>query len=72
MAVLSQKNIRRTSVLLAVVSLFVMMAVPGVVWAAFYACTSYHWMPACRVYCVRVPPDGGPFAPCALTHPWEL
>ncbi len=71
MAVLSQKNIRRTSVLLAVVSLFVMMAVPGVVWAAFYACTSYHWMPACRVYCVRVPPDGGPFAPCA-PHPWEL
>jgi hypothetical protein len=55
-----QKNIRRTSVLLAVVSLFVMITVPGVAWAACFACTSYHWMPACRVYCVRVPPSAGP------------
>jgi len=65
MVVLPPKNIRRTSVLLAVVSLFVMITVPGVGWAAFFACTSYHRMPACRVYCVRVPPSAGAFAPCA-------
>ncbi len=36
----------------------------AVVWAAYYGCVSSHWMPACRVYCVRLPANGGFSAPC--------
>jgi hypothetical protein len=52
-------------VLLGLGALLGMYFVLGaVVWAAWFGCTSYQWMPACRVYCVRLPANGGPFAPC--------